>query len=92
VAGVATSAFATSSAQVSSEAAVTDAAEAMTRADAKAGRAESAPGNAEKDGSGSPVIEAECLKEGEPCNVIMDRCCRGLSCQGGLAAICARKN
>lgn len=48
-------------------------------------------GKAETEASGLASIEPECLKEGESCNQLTDRCCPGLSCQGGLAAICARK-
>jgi hypothetical protein len=37
------------------------------------------------------LIDSECLKEGESCNIIVNRCCPGLSCQGGVTAVCTRK-
>jgi hypothetical protein len=40
--------------------------------------------------SGLPVVESDCVKEGESCNVIVDRCCPGYSCQGGVTATCVR--
>ncbi|UFS70939.1 hypothetical protein LPW11_01845 [Geomonas sp. RF6] len=32
-----------------------------------------------------------CLKEGETCNTLNDRCCHGYYCFGGLVPTCVRK-
>lgn len=35
--------------------------------------------------------EGTCLKEGEQCNALNDKCCAGYYCTGGLVTRCARK-
>jgi hypothetical protein len=39
----------------------------------------------------SSLSEGICLKEGEQCNPLNDKCCYGYYCTGGLVTRCARK-